>query len=126
MPQRQLFPSSALVILILSIVAITNNVAFASPIALGTWYEFGFEPGHLPQVDGCLPVDPTGVACRAPDPGVVSSFLDSPPWTFSSPIPSTFTITDAFLSGDSFQVFDNGPSIGSTNVVPMFGGTCGI
>jgi hypothetical protein len=124
--QRQLFRSCVLVISILIIVAVSTNVAFADPITLGTWYEFGFDPGHSPQTGGCLPVDPTGVPCRVPDPGVVSSLLGSPPWTFSSSRPSILTITDVFLTGDSFQVFDNGALIGSTNLVPIFGGSCGI
>jgi len=104
---------------------LTANVAIANPITLGTWYEFGFDPGHSSAAAGCLPVDPAGVPCRPPDPGVVSVLLGAPPWTFSSPSAVVLTITDVFLAGDNFQVFDNGTLIGSTNV-PLQFLSCGI
>ena len=115
------------IILMVSIIAIAGNGAYANPITLGTWYEFGFDPAHsFTTVPGCFPADPMGVPCPPPDPGVVSTFLGAPPWTFSLSTLGLLTITDVFLPGDSFQVFDNGALIGSTNVVPSTGISCGI
>ena len=45
----------------------------------------------------------------------------NPPWTFSGA--ATFRITDAFLRGDQFSVFDNGVLIGTTPAVPVGGGS---
>ena len=94
----------ARLVLFLSAFLLTANVAVANPITLGTWYEFGFDPAHsTATVPGCLPVDPSGVPCRPPDPGVVSVLLGAPPWTFSSPNAVVLTITDVFLAGDTFR-----------------------
>ncbi len=110
----------------LGLLTLWANTAVASPITSGTWYEFGFDPNHsTTTVPGCFPADPSGVPCRLPDPGVVSTFLGAPPWTFASPSAVVLTITDVFLAGDAFQVFDNALSVGSTNVVPL-GGSCGV
>lgn len=100
----------------------SSSPALAGPISLDTWYEFGFDPDHAPFVAGCQPADPGGVPCRV---GIGSVNLDTPPWTFTSSIPVVFTITDGFLSGDYFDVFDFGLLIGSTPSVPLFGG-CGL
>jgi len=116
----------ARLVLFSSAFLLTANVAVANPITLGTWYEFGFDPSHSTStVPGCLPVDPAGVPCRPPDPGVVSVLLGAPPWTFSSPNDVVLTITDVLLAGDNFRVFDNGTLIGSTNV-PLQFLSCGI
>jgi hypothetical protein len=92
----------------------------AGPISTNIWYEFGFDPNHTPFVAGCN--FPIGVPCR---PGIGSVNLDSPPWTFTTSTDASFTITDAFLSGDFFDVFDLGLLIGSTPSVPL-GASCGL
>jgi hypothetical protein len=74
-------------------------------------------------VAGCQPADATGVPCRT---GINSTFLDSPPWTFLAPSPVQLTTTDAFLPGDSFDVFDSGMAVGSTPSVPISGANCGL
>jgi len=51
-------------------------------------------------------------------------FLGAPGWTFTSPIASTLTVTDAFLAGDRFQIFDFGASLGLTSV-PSGSADCG-
>jgi PEP-CTERM motif len=88
--------------------------AFAGPIVVDTWYEFGF--GDVGDVaTGCDPADPTGPFC-IPSGGTATTFLDAPPWTFTSGATgSTLTVTDAFSSGDRFELFDFGASIGLTS-----------
>jgi hypothetical protein len=95
----------------------------AGPIGLNTWYEFGFDPNHSPVVAGCQPADPAGVPCRT---GINSTPLDSPPWTFMTASPVQLTATDAFLPGDSFDIFDSGTAVGSTPSVPISGVSCGL
>jgi hypothetical protein len=102
--------------------AASGSPAVAGPISLDTWYEFGFDPNHTPFVAGCQPADSGGVPCR---PGIGSLNLDAPPWTFASSTPVVFAITDGFLSGDFFDVFDLGSPIGSTPSVPV-GANCGL
>lgn len=122
----QVFLRRAQFIFLLGILSLWANVAVASPITVGAWYEFGFDPAHSTTVvPGCFPADPSGVACRPPDPGVVSTFLGAPPWTFASATAVVLTITDVFLAGDIFQVSDNGGFVGSTNAVPL-GSSCGV
>jgi hypothetical protein len=107
-----------LALLICSFIVLPRDVS-ADPITInGQWYQFGFDPNHSPFAAGCLPADPSGVPCRTPDAGVNSIFLGPSPWTFSSSVPVQFTITDVFLSGDFFDLFDNGILVGSTPVVP--------
>ena len=99
------------------------GVAAAGPIALNQWYEFGFDPNHTPNVSGCQPADPGGVPCRA---GIGSVNLDAPPWTFTAATAVSLSITDAFLAGDSFSVFDLGTLVGSTPAVPLTPVSCGF
>jgi hypothetical protein len=89
--------------------------AFAGPILVDTYYEFGFgDVGDL--ATGCDPADPTGAFCL-PSSGTPTTFLDAPAWTFISGVTgSTLSVTDAFLSGDRFSVFDFGVSIGLTSL----------
>ncbi|HEY3455031.1 MAG TPA: hypothetical protein VGK64_10550 [Bryobacteraceae bacterium] len=95
----------------------------ASTIGLSTWYEFGFDPDHSPLAAGCQPTDPTGVPCPA---GISSTFLGSSPWTITTDSPIEITITDAFLAGDFFDVFDFGVLAGSTPSVGSNGASCGL
>jgi hypothetical protein len=112
--------------LLLGGICLHSTLAIAGPIAVGgLWYEFGFDPPHSPTVAGCQPLDPAGVPCRAPAAGVASSFLDAPPWTVASAVPVLLTVTDAFLSGDYFDIYDFGIFVGSTPPV-LLGSSCGV
>jgi len=97
--------------------------AVADPVAIGTWYEFSFT-GPGAQARGCFPADPLGVGC-GPSSGTPTTFAPAPPWTFTAPAGgATFTVTDAFLIGDAFNVLDFGVLIGSTPTVAAVG-NCG-
>lgn len=89
--------------------------AFAGPIVVDTYYEFGFTDAGT-SATGCDPDDPAGPFC-IPSSGTPTTFLDAPAWTFTSGATgSTLSVTDAFLSGDRFQIFDFGASIGLTSM----------
>jgi hypothetical protein len=109
--------SSCVVVCVLGTLAIGLIVAppsSAGPIVVDTYYEFGFGDVGTPAI-GCDPADPAGAFC-APSSGTPTTFLDAAPWTFTSGAAgSTLTVTDAFLSGDRFQVFDFGIPIGFTS-----------
>jgi hypothetical protein len=109
-----------IVILQLLVLVAVSRSAVAGPILFDTWYEFGFDPNHSPFVVGCN--YPGGVPCP---PGIGSVNLDAPPWTFTSSTAVSFTITDASLSGDFYDVFDLGLLIGSTPSVSLFA-SCGL
>jgi hypothetical protein len=97
--------------------------AEAGPIVSNTFLEFGFTDASVPAT-GCDPADPAGAFC-VPSSGTPTVFLDAPPWTFVSPAAGAdLTVTDAFESGDRFQVFDFGSSLGFTSL-PAAGGDCG-
>jgi len=105
----------------------TERMAAASlmgPVPVnGPWIEFGFT-GTGSTATGCSPADPGGPSC-APSSGGNSVFGGTPPWTFTAPSGgATITVTDAFLRGDQFEVFDGGVSIGITSV-PVTTGSCG-
>src|SRR5205807_246059 len=73
---------------------------------------------------GCDPADPAGPFC-IPSSGTPTEFLDAPPWTFVAPAAGALlTVTDAFLAGDRFQVFDFGASLGLTSA-PVGNADCG-
>lgn len=86
----------------------------AGPILDTTWYEFGFTDVGI-NATGCDPADPGGPFC-IPSSGTLTTFLDAPPWTFTALSSTTLTVTDAFTSGDRFEVFDFGVSIGFTSL----------
>ena len=96
-----------------------GEIAPSGPIVIGnTWHQFSHEEvGEA--VKGCQPADPNGLSCI---PGANSQFANAPPWTFNGP--ATFEVTDAFLRGESFDIFDFGIFVGSTPAVPV-SGTCG-
>jgi hypothetical protein len=98
--------------------------AAAGPINIDTYYEFGF--GDVGSVaTGCDPADPAGAFCIESS-GTPTTLLDAAPWTFTSPgIGSTLTVTDAFASGDRFQIFDFGVSIGLTSASAPAAADCG-
>lgn len=92
-----------------------GSAASAGPIAVDTWYEFSFGA--------------TGSAAQActscsPSTGTPTVFADAPAWTFTSTGGQGFTVVDAFLRGDSFDVFDFGTLLFSTTPVAA-AGTCG-
>jgi len=93
----------------------------AAPINLETWYEFDII-GAGPTI-GCFPADPAGDFC-VPSGGTPTSFAPEPAWTFTSLQPVAFTVTDAFQSGDRFEIFDFGVSLGFTSI-PSLGVNCG-
>lgn len=92
---------------------VVTAVANADPLPLDAWAEFGFgEVGDFAQ--GCDPADPAGPFC-IPSSGTPTVFLGAPAWTFMSAGPAILTITDAFESGDRFELFDFGVSLGLTS-----------
>ena len=86
--------------------------ATAGTISLDTWYEFGFTDVGVPAT-GCAPDDPAGIFCT-PSLGTPTLFLDPPAWTFTTS-GSTLTVVDAFESGEAFEIFDFGVSLGLTS-----------
>ena len=89
----------------------------------GPWLEFAFTAVGVPAT-GCFPADPAGPGC-APSSKGNSLFVDAPPWTFTAPPAGVMlTVTDAFLNGDVFRVFDSAVAIGDTSAVAA-GGSCG-
>jgi hypothetical protein len=94
--------------------------ALADPISLDTWYEFSFTDPGVPAV-GCDPADPAGGFCISSS-GTPTLPVGAPPWTLTGS--AVLTVTDAFESGDRFEVFDFGASLGLTSL-PGLGGDCG-
>ena len=87
-------------------------VVFGGVITTGQWYEFHYHGagdwGHECAGD-CVAGTPSGISVDA----------DTPPWTISGDV--ALTITDAFLGGDNFSVFDNAALVGTTPVVGTAG-----
>jgi hypothetical protein len=76
--------------------------------------EFSFTEEGVGAV-GCFPADPAAGFC-IPSSGTPTFFADAPPWTFDAPIGgATLTVTDAFFSGDQFEILDNGMVLGFTS-----------
>ena len=96
--------------------------AAAGPIVPGVWYEFAFTDAGVSPT-GCEPNDPLGNFC-IPSSGTPTTFADAPPWTFLAAAPTTLTVTDAFLSGDQFEILDFGMVIGMTSL-PIVDVDCG-
>lgn len=102
---------------------LTAAAAQAGPIAFDTYLQFSFETAGA-AVAGCAPDDPGGGFC-VPSSGTPTAFLDAPAWTFNAGAGgATLTVTDAFLAGDVFQVFDFGVPLGLTSA-PVDGVDCG-
>jgi len=102
----------------------TARMAPAGPVVIsGPWNEFSFSAtGSFAK--GCAPADSGGPGC-SPSSAGNSHFASAPPWTFVAPSDGvTLTVTDAFLKGDSFEIFDSGVSIGTTSAVAA-SGACG-
>jgi PEP-CTERM motif len=105
-------------------VLFTGRPAAAGPIVAGVWYQFAFTDAGI-SATGCFPDDPAGNFC-IPSSGTPTTFADAPPWTFVAAAPTTLTVTDAFVSGDQFEILDFGMVIGMTSP-PIVGGAvdCG-
>ena len=88
--------------------------AHAGVVALDTWYEFSFTDLGT-EARGCDPADPQGSFCFESS-GTPTLFADAPPWTFTALSGANLIVTDAFLSGDQFEVFDFGVLLGQTSV----------
>ena len=120
---KRSFKTTALIasgVLIIALSAVTS--ANADALTIGSWSEFSFTTaGTLAR--GCDPADPAGNFC-IPSSGTPTVFLGAPPWTFTSAGSSVLTVTDAFVAGDRFQLFDFGVSIGLTSV-PSGNADCG-
>ena len=94
-------------------VLLTAAPALADPVPLDVWEEFAFETAGTPAT-GCDPNDSSGPFCLGSF-GTPADFAPAPPWTFLAPFGALLQVTDAFLAGDRFQVFDFGVSIGLTS-----------
>jgi hypothetical protein len=106
-----------------STAAVPDISMLLGPVTInGPWLEFGFG-GVGTFATGCIPADPTGITNCAPSSGGNSAILGTPPWTLTAPSAVQLTVTDAFASGDQFEVFDNNSSIGSTSA-PVLGSIC--
>ncbi|MGB7758876.1 MAG: hypothetical protein WBL61_03550 [Bryobacteraceae bacterium] len=89
--------------------------AIGPSIAVGNWYAMTWANGvGSTLTDGGGYTGTQGTVLL--DPG-------ASPWTFSGP--ATLVVTDMFIDGDQFQVFDNGVSIGTTSVPVNDGTACG-
>jgi hypothetical protein len=109
----RLFTACATVGVALVVVSPAN--ASGVPIG-GPWQEFQFTAAGVPA---------TGCTSCVPSSGSNSVFAPAPPWTFTAGATGVkLTVTDAFLIGDRFEVFDAGVSLGQTSAVAV-GGSCG-
>jgi hypothetical protein len=97
----------------------------ADPVVIGGgWQEFSFTALSV-FARGCFPADQDQDALDCiPSSSNNSEFVGMPPWTFTSSASVRLTVTDAFLRGDAFEIFDNGRSIGMTPL-GAFNGGCG-
>jgi hypothetical protein len=107
-------------LLMLGLVFVLNGNVYAGTITTdGQWYEFFFDDAS--QGGACL----AGSSC-IPSSGGNSVFADDPAWTFNSAKQVSLTVTDAFLYGDAFEVYDFGSLIGSTPAVTLSGLDSGL
>ena len=87
----------------------------------GIWYEFSFLDEVGNEIRGCQPADPAGYFGCSPSTGTPVEDAPAPAWTFECPAQGCWlTVTDAFLYGDSFAVYDNLVHIGNTPLVDPF------
>jgi hypothetical protein len=88
------------------------NGVQATPITVGgPWQEFFFLD------TGSSAMRCTETTC-VPGPDGITEFAPAPPWTFPADRLLHLTVTDAFLGGDRFEIFDRGQSLGMTPDVP--------
>lgn len=88
--------------------------ALAAAVNTNTWYLFGFGG------DGSALVSGVGFV-----PGTNPPTTDAPdgPWTFTLTKKSVLHVQDMFLSGDRFEIFNFGSSLGLTSA-PVQGSDC--
>lgn len=90
--------------------------AQAAAVDTDTWYTFGFGGAGSDLVAGApgftLFTNPSSIAAPAG------------PWTFSLASAGQLFVTDGFLSGDRFEIFNFGTSLGLTSA-PTRGSDCG-
>ena len=97
----------------LFLLVLSARSASATTITLdGSWLAFQFDAGGA--AEGCFG------GCVATTNPLASDAL-APPWTFSGP--ATVTVLDLFLSGDTFELFDNLVSVGLSSL-PTDDGDC--
>jgi hypothetical protein len=97
----------------------SRGVGAAVAVSPGSgWLQFSWFNLNT-QALGCSPADPQGLVC---DPSSGATFVGAAPWTFSGA--ATLKVVDGFATGDRYEVFDNGVSIGQTSI-PTSGTTCG-
>ena len=109
-------------LLLLAALNVLAAPAFAGPIPFDTYLQFSFSDVGVSAI-GCDPADPAGAFC-IPSGGTPTSFLDAPAWTFAGGAGAVLTVIDAFLSGDRFEIFDFGVSLGLSSL-PGLGSDCG-
>ena len=103
----------------------TNDINVTYMIEVGaddsaegaSWQLFVWNTNLNPYATGCSPQDPTGVVpCDGVSLGRNSVYAGSPPWSFTAPANGArLTVVDTGDSGDEFELFDNGVSIGMTS-----------
>lgn len=86
--------------------AVTPCPSFGDSIELGVWNEFSFTSVGV-MARGCYPADPSPSALDClPSPAGNSVFAPAPFWSFTLDGKGVITVTDAFLHGDAFDVFN--------------------
>jgi len=101
---------------IVSLVSLgASGAASADPIAVDTWYTFGFSGVGTALQDG------TGFILGTNPPAAAAP---AAPWTFTLASPGELFVTDLFLSVDQFELFNFGSSLGTTSA-PTAGAGCG-
>jgi hypothetical protein len=94
---------------------ISAAAASASTVSVNTWYEFGFGGTDSALISGNGFIPGTNpVPTVAPD----------APWEFTLASAGTLFVTDMFNSGDQFELFNDGISLGLTSN-PVEGSNCG-
>jgi len=100
-----------------TLAALFPRPAAADVITAHVWYEFRFgEPGSFAVPCGAGECVPSSAGNSQPAPGQ--------PWTTTIATPASLIVTDAFLAGDRFEIFDRSTSLGFTSE-PRRGPSCG-
>ena len=97
-----------LLLIAAALIPMFASPAKAEPIALGVWYEF------VHSGPGTFVLPCVGVLCTPSSAGD-SMYAPKQPWTVLLNAPGVLTIADAFASGDQFEAFSNGQSLGLTS-----------
>ena len=95
--------------IVVALVPLFASPAQAEPISLGVWYEFVHQgPGMFVSPCGA------GIMC-VPSSADNTTYAPVQPWRLLLNAPGVLTIADAFASGDQFEAFSNGQSLGLTS-----------